>query len=320
MKTYEEFTEMMLEKIPEYMPEEMQMYGFELRPIPKTNGIMLDGIVMSCPDRPSEFVSPIIYPAEFYRLYSEGGQPEETILNHAAKIFRDSMGTLSKPMISDIRDVSKWIPVIVNTEKNRELLQHCPHRRFGKTDCSVMYKALLTGQSFGDGIASVTNEMAEYAGVTEPEIFEMAKDNLNDRIPVVVKDFEKLMETNGMPIIDLLSNEPITADVVLVSNYDGYYGAGMIVDSEVLEKLSERMNGNLIIIPSSIHEVLVSRENMKESRMGIKDMETILQEINKNEVSEKDFLSDHVFLYDRKEKTLTMPCVEKNKEKERDER
>ena len=318
MKTYEEFAGEMLAKIPEYLPKEMQECDFKIQKIRKTNGVEIDGIVMTPPEGASNFVSPIIYPEDFYNLYTEENKSENVLLNQAARIFSDSRG-MAKVLTADyIRDVSRWIPVIVNTERNKELLADCPHHRFGKTDCSVMYKAIFKGEAFGDGSASVSNGLAEAVGFTEREIFELTKENVKELAPTVVKNFEEFVNPDGMSNIDIDSDEPIAPDVVIVTNPDGYFGAGAIIDTTILEQLSERMGGNLIIIPSSIHEVLITKENVSNG-MSVKEFENMVQEINHSVVNENDFLSDHVFFYDRKEKTITMPCAEKKRE-ERDAR
>ena len=318
MKTYEEFADEMLAKIPEYLPEEMQECDFKVQKIRKTNGVEIDGIVMTPPEGASDFVSPIIYPGDFYNLYAEENKSENVLLSQAAKIFSDSRG-MAKVLTADyIRDVSRWIPVIVNTERNKELLADCPHHRFGKTDCSVMYKAIFKGEAFGDGSASVSNNLAEAVGFTEREIFELAKENVKELAPVMVKDLEEYLKSGGADAVSLDSDEPITSELVIVTNLDGYFGAGAIIDTAILDRLSERMDGNLIIIPSSINEVLITKENVSNG-MSVKDFENMVQEVNRSEVSAKNFLSDHVFFYDRKEKTITMPCAEKKRE-ERDAR
>ena len=54
---------------------------------------------------------------------------------------------------------------------------------------------------------------------------------------------------------------------------------------------------------SSIYEVLICAANQYKDPEALAEM---VQEINRNEVSETDFLSDNVYLYDKNERRLTI--------------
>lgn len=77
-----------------------------------------------------------------------------------------------------------------------------------------------------------------------------------------------------------------------VTNANYYLGASSILDTELLQKMA-KANGikKLFVIPCSIHEVIV----VPYTEMYKTDMiNTIINEVNENEVEEKDRLADHV--------------------------
>ena len=83
--------------------------------------------------------------------------------------------------------------------------------------------------------------------------------------------------------------------VVVVSNEDMMFGAIAILYEGVVEKLCERLDTHkLIMIPSSIHEVIV----MPYSDEAAEGINSMIREINTTQVDECDRLSDHAYVID----------------------
>ena len=75
------------------------------------------------------------------------------------------------------------------------------------------------------------------------------------------------------------------------------YGSG----GRLIGKLvAEKMGGDYMIIPSSVHELLVIRDD----GTGYSTLETMVREVNSAIVSPEDQLSDHVYHYDAKDHVL----------------
>ena len=71
-------------------------------------------------------------------------------------------------------------------------------------------------------------------------------------------------------------------------------GGAVIYYPEYFENIAKKHNSNLVIIPSSIHELLVYVDDTPD----IENYNTMVKEVNKNEVAETDQLSDHIYIYD----------------------
>ena len=69
-----------------------------------------------------------------------------------------------------------------------------------------------------------------------------------------------------------------------------------MMDIETLHNISEEFGSNLIILPSSIHEVIIIPYKDDISLQFCKEMVT---EINNTEVDREDILSNSVYIYDR---------------------
>lgn len=85
-------------------------------------------------------------------------------------------------------------------------------------------------------------------------------------------------------------------------------GATVLLNTEVFKELSDHVEGNLIIIPSSTHEVLAMDARMVPD---CDDLSAFIQQTNMDVVSPSERLSNQVYMYDRKENSIEM--VTRNK-------
>ena len=77
----------------------------------------------------------------------------------------------------------------------------------------------------------------------------------------------------------------------------------MLLDTDVLDDLANYVGGNLVIIPSSIYEVLALDANMIPD---CEDLSAFINEVNMTEVKPEERLSNQVYLYDREDKQVKM--------------
>ena len=84
----------------------------------------------------------------------------------------------------------------------------------------------------------------------------------------------------------------------LLTNQMGYNGAAAILYEGVLKNFAEEVGKDLILLPSSIHEVLLLPDN------GDSDYEALsalVREVNEAQVRREEWLSDHVYRYLKEE-------------------
>lgn len=62
-----------------------------------------------------------------------------------------------------------------------------------------------------------------------------------------------------------------------------------------MEDAAQKMGGDFFVLPSSIHEVLLVRDN---GQMTAKELENMVKEVNATQVEPADQLTDHVYHYD----------------------
>lgn len=131
----------------------------------------------------------------------------------------------------------------------------------------------------GHGICKVTPQMLDQWGITEDLAFEVAKANV-DAAASCASMSDILGFDNGVPMY-------------VITNKTAYRGAAGILSKRILNKACDLIGSNrVVILPSSIHEVIVISEEFANSPLA-----GMIQEINATELAPEDILSDHPYKY-----------------------
>ena len=100
-----------------------------------------------------------------------------------------------------------------------------------------------------------------------------------------------VLKDGGVPVDEW---EPDGSPVTVLTTRGGMEGAGVIYCDTILEKIRKKV-GDFYILPSSIHEVLITPVSCDIERT---ELEAMVRTINRDEVSMDDKLSDRVYLFD----------------------
>ena len=91
----------------------------------------------------------------------------------------------------------------------------------------------------------------------------------------------------------------------------------MLANPQILSKVSDVIGDSYYILPSSVHEVLViPKEFAKTMDMTPKELGAMVRDVNAEEVSKEERLSDHIYEFDKDTKSLD--TVKESKEKTKD--
>ena len=86
-----------------------------------------------------------------------------------------------------------------------------------------------------------------------------------------------------------------TSQMYVISKGDGMFGAAAMLDNSILSRLQRIFPDGFYILPSSIHEVLA----VSAGTASPEELAVMVRNINREQVSEEDRLSDHVFTVER---------------------
>lgn len=145
-------------------------------------------------------------------------------------------------------------------------------------------------------------ELYEQTKKNTPILFEKSFKSINEVLLGLVK--ERLGDNqNELDKMEKLLAEQEIISLYVLTNKIGINGAAVILYDNVLKMIAEELESDLIILPSSIHEVLVLAFREDSSMSELKDM---VCSINKDEVPTVDILSDNVYRYSREDDKVYM--------------
>lgn len=205
------------------------------------------------------------------------------------------------------------IPVLVNTGQKREMLKEAVHREF--LDLSMIYVIAPKEPSGVEGEYQImTKNMAERMLFSEAELYSLAEKNGNRLLPVECIPMEAWMEhlMQNMGTSESLIREKIypnkfSSSLYLLKNEKSCFGATVLIYQEPVRKLASRLEDNLFLLPSSIHEVIAVPESMGFSA---EELAGIVRQVNREMVGPEEYLSDCVYYYDHNQRHLTLAQAE----------
>lgn len=294
----EEFAEEVLKGVEEKMGGILKV---RIVPSEKNNGVTLTGITAF---RVGSSGGACIYLDSYYEDYCDSCI---TLDGVAEDVYDKLMEHCNDLDGVDMRLLWDWEAVkanihakLVNREMNSEFLKRVPYREF--LDLAVIYFVTVDGLLESvNGAFTVSDRNMEIWKKGEDDLYQSAVSNMRlDGNPV----FEDMEE-----IIRSIMPEAIPDFAVGISEYRSYvltnrrkiFGAVELLDGETLKKISDKLGGNFIVLPSSVHESIIIPADGAASYQELADMVT---DINVSVVSIEERLSDHVYLYEREEGIL----------------
>ena len=311
---YREFCNYIKDHILKYMPEEFAQAEVILDTTIKNNSVVRQGLTIRTDDTN---IAPKVYLEEFYRNY-DYGMPVETVCQKVAEEYQRHM---VRELPFDVEVVKNFdiakehlVTKVVAAKNNKVLLRERPSTKLD--DLAVFYQIDIG--KFADGTASipVTNEIMRNWGVSVSELHKVAVENTERINPSTLGSITGAMfgmEENYFVEDEYKPDSPL----LVLSNTVKFGGASVLANQEILDRVSEIINDDYYLFPSSVHEVLVfPKEIAKDMGMTPKEMGQMVREVNATQVDKEEQLSDHVYEYNRDTKMLE--TVRDSKEKSMD--
>lgn len=193
---------------------------------------------------------------------------------------------------------------VCNAGINSEELSDMPHEK--REDLALFYGIRVPAEKNGAGIAAIHNSQMEQWGISEEQLKKDAWANMRKQFPVVFQHIEDVIygSQEEIPLEPgELDREVTDRSMFVLSNREKVQGAAYMFDENILEKIAEKLNSSLIILPSSIHETIIIKET---EDTDIDFMRNMVIDANEMIVESKLRLSDEVYRYDRDTHTLSL--------------
>lgn len=159
-------------------------------------------------------------------------------------------------------------------------------------DLQLVLNVKVSGLEDGEFTSyKVSKKQAEVLGLTE-DIFDEAINNTRFSV-----------RTMGEVVKSIAPDEKIPdCGLYIVSNERRTQGAAAIYNKELFKSFADLIDSDLVIIPSSIHELIVMKY---DKRFSIYELNNMVKEANETSVLPEEQLSDHVYIFNKSTNSLT---------------
>lgn len=267
----------------------------KMKSVDKNNGVKLSAIIIleeGCK------ISPSIYLEPFYDEYRNGKSISE-IVDNIINIHKKSRLACSFNIdkFMDFNCAKENIVYkVVNAEMNKELLTDIPHQKI--LDLAKIYVYVVETE-FGTETVLLHKVHLRFWNISEEELYLLAEKNTPNKLPCSCEDVEKVIcEIMGEDADLRRQNGKIS--IFVLTNYKKMHGAACIFYKGALNKIARENGYDLLVIPSSVHEVMIIPYNEDE----IEGIKMIVKEINETVVDPEEVLSEQVYVYTKDDDML----------------
>ena len=251
-------------------------YIVETKQVEKANGISLTGFIIHNTND-TRFVAPTIY-------YENGMTPQDIVDRYKKGLEQTKIMDVDTNKLGTKEYIlSNVIPILYNSERSANILFDAVHVHVA--NLVIAFRVVVDDGFSGMSTYLVKTGTLNQASITEQELYDAAMANIQGKGET--HDLRSVMFGLDDQTFD---DDP---DIVYITNSNKTYGASMIFDKAVRDKL-DRLFGEYYLLPSSLHEMLAVSKN----KMDVDALLNMVREINATEVAPSDFLSDDVYVYE----------------------
>lgn len=305
MMDYQEFKKVLIDEFEMQIYQQGLEYKLDFQDVVKNNGVSLDGIVL----RGESNIAPVVYAEQYYQDY-EGGR-------NVHDMVRETLQNLEQNAIMqdfDERHSTDWAEVkekvifqLIGGEENWSRQEELPCRQ--EADLILTYRVLLEVDSDCTASYVVTNELQKRMGVTEDQLYQAALSNTPQILPPVFQNMEDTivnMMFGDLPgedgdLDEMLAKMEKSDGMYILSNNQKWYGAVVALYPEVMDKIAQAFDRDMVVLPSAVHE-LILMPYLPE--MDLAEAKAMVSDINREQVSPEEVLANQVYVYDKADRKL----------------
>lgn len=266
-------------------PEKMTV---SVRDIRKNNGICLKGLTIT---QEGKNISPTLYLEPYYEEMVMEHKDKEDILAEIASAYIEASSGVSNFDMTENLNEEKIIGVLVNQEKNADLLKDIPYIPIGDS-LVVIFKYLLEVSVEGISTITITDYLAWVKGYDIEKLLELALVNTPKIMGYSFRSMTSILgELAGLGLEEDFARTNIP--MYVLSNKVGQFGAFTLLYPEMRDLLFAKFGDDFVVIPSSVHELIIIPF---DNGMTISDIDNMVREVNETQVRADELLADRVFV------------------------
>lgn len=274
--------------------------SLSLQQITKNNGTIHDGLVII---QPEVNISPTIYLMPYYHRHLDGVSMEDICADIVTTYQRNQpRENFDTTRFTDFEKAKKNIVMrLISYERNAKLLEQVPHMRY--LDLAIVFLCLLCADENQQANILIYNHHLDFWKVGIDTLYQCACNNTPKHLPHKFINMNDIFE-ELVPHLPSDFSSAICPKLYILSNVYHTNGATAILYDGLLKQIADSLDRDLVILPSSIHEVLLSPI---EEDVPFASMSDMVREVNATQLADDEILSDHVYLYLRENGFVTIP-------------
>lgn len=283
-------------------------YETELSQVKKNNGVQKDVLYIR---QENNDCVPCFYMDEMFRSFCFG-EHIEAIAEYVKNIVLGESAEVKEQVETYIR--KEWIVEnmflrLVHYEKNKADLEQAVYVRV--LDLAAVFYVLTEDSEEGVKSFRLPKSTWKSLELGEPEAYfhtvamntrKLFEERL-ELLEYMVLECMARRQQIELPLRELIRSpgQKLRENhLYVLTNHRRINGAAVILYPRMLEELAERFGGGFYVIPSSVHEVLL----VKEDEIGEKRLNEMVKEVNETQLEPEDVLADQVYFYSPEKRRL----------------
>ena len=228
----------------------------------------------------------------------EDGADYDKVVDRATDMIEQGLNNAPNIEIAKFTDYdqmkNKLAMEVVSSDRNADMLQSVPHENI--EDMAVVYRFIVGSGPDENSSILVTNNMLDSYGITQEQLHTDAMENAPAIRPSEIRGMTEIL-SEMMPGTGM-SVDPADEQMFVASVPDKIHGAGVLAYPNFMEDAAQKLGGDYFVLPSSIHEVILVRDN---GQMSAEELQNMVKDVNASQVSPEEQLTDHAYHYDSKD-------------------
>ena len=263
-----------------------EIKGAEVKEVGKANGVILTGIVM-----PSESnVKPTVYIDKYFEDGFTVDEARQNVISSATT--HEATANINTDDFLNFDYVKPKLRArLYNQTTNAEVYKSAAE--YGFDDLIIIpYITDIAISNVNElGSIKVTNSLIEQWKTTADEVIRIAEENSSNDY-MIRSMMEMLMGLISDSDMDELISTDTTDPILVVTTRNKICGAYAIIPA--LKEFKKKWNKGFVVIPSSIHEVLV----INAESMSKEELNTMVNDVNETQVAPVERLGSHVYVFE----------------------
>lgn len=226
--------------------------------------------------------------------------------------YKYKRSILISPADENFEEMKSKIVYTLENGNDSEALLHVPHTEFH--GMAVIYQ--LCSMEGGEiHTRVITNEDMSVWKVTQEKVAEAARTNTSRIFPPVIQMLQivdghviavEMKGTLEEMLENISSHKKVDAPMYVLTNQKNWYGSSCLLYDNLLERISDKCKDSLIILPMSIHDVILIPK--KENSTSIREWKGLMEILNCG--NKEEALSDQIYMFDRSDRVFKIAAEE----------